>query len=189
MPHIHTKPGQHDITASAWIFREINSRQKVLVHMHRKLGKLMQTGGHIELNETPWQTISHELTEEAGYKLSQLSILQPIATVPTIAGATVHPVPVLSNTHKVSEGHYHSDFCYAFIADSEPHSLPVEGESEDLRWLTIEELYEAATLGEALQDVAEIYDYIASSIVPKFHKIKASHFSVEKPSSSLISSK
>ena len=188
MPHIHTEPGQHDITVSAWIFRATEDGLKVLVHMHRRLGKLMQTGGHVELNETPWQTLGHELQEEAGYDLSELNILQPSDVAPQIAGAAVHPVPVLSNTHMVDSGHYHSDYCYAFIANKEPLGKPAEGESSDLRWLTIEELYEAAKSGDALQDVAEIYDYINAHIIPGFYEIPASDFTLGKPKSSLLSS-
>lgn len=65
MPHIHTKPDQHDMTASAYILRQENGVWKCLVHFHKKVEKLMQVGGHIELNETPWQTITHELSRAA----------------------------------------------------------------------------------------------------------------------------
>lgn len=188
MPHIHTELGQHDITVSAWIFREVEGELRVLVHMHRRLGKLMQTGGHIELNETPWQTLGHELQEEAGYDLTELAVLQPINVVPQITGAAVHPVPVLSNTHMVDAAHYHSDYCYAFIAQDAPKQLPAEGESSDLRWLTIDELYAAAESGDALQDVAEIYDYIAQNVVPSYHQITASQFVLDKPATSLLTS-
>ncbi len=33
----------------------------------------MQVGGHIELDETPWQAVEHELREESGYTLAELS--------------------------------------------------------------------------------------------------------------------
>lgn len=186
MPHIHTEPGQHDITASAWIFREQGDKLVVLVHMHRKLGKLMQIGGHIEIDETPWQTLSHEIPEESGFELSELEILQPFGTIPVISGATVHPLPALSNTHKVSETHYHSDYGYAFIAKSEPKNAPADGESTDLRWITIDELYVAVKNGEALQDVAEIYDSIAQNAIPGYFRIKATAYSVGRPSKSLL---
>lgn len=189
MPHIHTEPGQHDITTSAWIFKEDSDGVRVLVHMHRRLGKLMQTGGHVELDETPWQTISHELQEEAGYSLSELRVLQPTNEVPVISGAVVHPTPVLSNTHMVDSGHYHSDYCYAFVADGLPKQQPAEGESKDLRWLTIDQLYQAAKQGDALLDVAEIYDYIAKTFLSRFNRVDATLFAVEKPLASLLGDK
>lgn len=186
MPHIHTEPGQHDITASAWIFREDADELRALVHMHRKHGKLMQVGGHIELNETPWQTLVHELPEESGFTIDDLDVLQPQAEVLDIPNATVHPVPVRMNTHMVSAVHYHSDLGYAFIAKQEPSQLPADGESQDLRWLTITELKEAAIGGLALRDVVAIYEDIATNVVPGFHRIPASRFSAGKPSASLL---
>lgn len=188
MPHIHNEPGQHDITTSAWIFREDNNELRALVHMHRKHGKLMQIGGHIELNETPWQTLAHEIPEESGFTLDELEVLQPDDYVPSISGATVHPVPVRMNTHLVSDTHYHSDLGYAFVAKNEPTRPPAEGESADLRWMTIAELKSAALGGIALNDVVEIYDDIATRIVPVYHRIPVTKFATDKPVSSLLSS-
>lgn len=188
MPHIHTEPGQHDITTSAWIFREDPDELRMLVHMHRKHGKLMQVGGHIELDETPWQTIAHEVPEESGLNLSDLYVLQPLAETLDIAGASVHPVPAVANTHAIGGGHYHSDFGYAFIVKGDPELHPAEGESSDLRWLTVGELGEAAVAGLALQDVVDIYAHIAKRIVPVYHKIEATEFTTGKPDESLMES-
>jgi len=49
MSHIHTQPGQHDMTVSAFIVRQVDGEWKCLVHLHKKAGKLMQVGGHVEL--------------------------------------------------------------------------------------------------------------------------------------------
>jgi 8-oxo-dGTP pyrophosphatase MutT (NUDIX family) len=181
MPHIHTEPGQHDITVSAWIIRLVGDTPLVLVHMHRKFGKLMQVGGHVEIDETPWQTLSHELIEESGYLLDDLQVLQPGSEIPIVAEAIVHPVPVMSNTHKVSVDHFHSDYCYAFVAGDVPSRLPAEGESQDLRWITVDELQRAVTEGTAWQDVLDIYRYVVATCLPTYHPIDAALFSLEKP--------
>lgn len=147
MPHIHTKPGQHDLTASALIFRIDTDQPKLLLHMHKKVGKLMQPGGHVELNENPWQGVLHEIEEETGFARSQLSILQPEWAIEQLTGATVLPTQFCTNTHSIddSEGHYHTDIAYAFTVQSNPAGQPGEGESTDLRWVTYDEL-------KALQD-------------------------------------
>ncbi len=181
MPHIHTGTGQHDITVSAWIVRYDGDVPKVLVHMHRKMGKLMQIGGHVEVDETPWQTLGHELPEESGYKLSDLQILQPLAEVPKVADAVIHPVPVLSNTHRVTENHYHSDYCYAFVAKDLPVRTPDEGESQDLRWLTIDELQQTVADGITWQDVSDIYRFVVEQCLPTYSRIDTSQYSLEKP--------
>ncbi len=186
MPHIHTEPGQHDITASALIVRMVDDEPRVLVHMHRKHGKLMQLGGHVEIDETPWQTLGHELKEEGGYDIADLKVLQPFERPLEVRGAVVHPVPVLSNTHSVNQDHYHSDYCYAFVADKLPTSSPAEGESTDLRWLTLHELGVAATAGIALNDVVDIYAFVINQCLPNYHQIDASVFSLSKPNSSLL---
>jgi 8-oxo-dGTP pyrophosphatase MutT (NUDIX family) len=183
MPHIHTAPNQHDITVSAYIVRVDGTEPKVLVHMHRKFHKLLQVGGHVELDETPWASVAHELLEESGYTLEELDILQPDAERVIAEGAVVHPVPVLSNTHKIGDSHFHSDFCYAFVAKSGPHNRMAEGESEDLRWLTLAELKDAVEQGLAAHDAYIYYEAIITRYLAVYYRIPASDYSIEKPTS------
>src|SRR3954466_7704978 len=63
MPHIHHEPGQHDFTTSAFIVRTDRSEPQAVLHEHRKIGKLLQFGGHIELTESPWQALLREVRE------------------------------------------------------------------------------------------------------------------------------
>jgi 8-oxo-dGTP pyrophosphatase MutT (NUDIX family) len=137
MPHIHTEPGQHDHTASALIFRYENDDPQVLLHTHKKIGMLIQPGGHVELHETPWQAISHEVTEETGYNFDDLRVLQPDWALTNLKEIAVHPVPLCSNTHKFPGlDHYHTDSAYVLLATAKPTRKPADGESQDIRWLT-----------------------------------------------------
>ena len=180
MPHIHTQPNQHDMTVSMYIIREDTDGWKCFLHMHRKLGVLMQIGGHIEINETPWQAVAHELTEESGYTLAELEVLQP-SQVQQVRGAVVHPVPCLVNTHTAGPGpHYHSDLCYVFLAKDIPRQAPSEGESSDMRWMTIEEMT-AHTEDKVLSDVIDIYEAAVNHFVGTYQHIPATTFSLEKP--------
>lgn len=181
MPHIHTGPGEHDMTTSAYIVRMQDDEPLVLVHMHKKFGKLMQAGGHIELTETPWATIAHELMEETGYVLGELSVLQPTAHRVFVENAVVHPTPFLVNTHKISDDHYHTDLCYAFVAQSEPSALPDEGESQDLRWLTMSELKSAVDDGAALEDMYQIYREIVDRGMLDYEWVHADEFTIDEP--------
>lgn len=180
MPHIHTKPDQHDMTASAYILRQENGVWKCLVHFHKKVEKLMQVGGHIELNETPWQTIAHELSEESGYSLAELQVLQHTADRLPESRNITHPVPVLMNTHNVGDDHFHSDLCFGFVALTYPRSAVKEGESADLRWLTIDELESCAKEGAALEDVAHMYRFILDHL-DTYARVSAESFSLDKP--------
>lgn len=129
MPHIHAQPNQHDMTVSAYIVRQIDNVWHCMVHYHKKIDVYMQIGGHIELDETPWQAMAHELEEESGFTLDELSVLQPtIGRVRDVDNIN-HPVPFTMNTHNVGNDHYHSDLCYGFVAENLPENQTAEGES------------------------------------------------------------
>jgi 8-oxo-dGTP diphosphatase len=163
MPHIHTEPGQHDHTASAYIIRvdPTDSKPRVLFHMHKKYGILLQPGGHIELHETPWQAVLHEVIEETGYELKQLTLLQPnIMKLSSLQNGVVHPTSLCHNTHWGDDAHTHkhTDISYLFITNEMPNGLPDEDESADLRWFTIEELMalEDDTVASIAREVSQL---------------------------------
>lgn len=182
MPHIHTDPGQHDATATAFIVRYKNDVPCVLLHMHRKFGKLMPPGGHIELHETPWAAMIHELEEESGYTSAELDILQPKLRMKQISRIVLHPQPFVSNTHAINEEHYHTDLSYVFIADDAPVKLPAEGESTDLRWLSAEDIKNLS--GDATwQNVREMCEFIFNTLLPshEWEHVPVTDFSLESP--------
>ena len=139
MPHIHDKQGEYDHTVSAYIIDISGEEPRILLHMHKKYGKLFQPGGHIELTENAWQAINHELLEETGYDFDQLRIVQPKyleKLVLTNDKKVMHPIYFLYNSHPVTDEHNHSDGVYLFTVTEPPRNLPGKGESTDLRWLT-----------------------------------------------------
>lgn len=133
MPHIHTDPGQHDITAAAFIILLGGDEPKLLLHMHRKLGKLLQYGGHVELNETPWDAVLHEVREESGYDPDQLQVLQPELHLVSAGKAKTDPLPACISTHPYGgdERHFHTDLGYAVITTEPPRYAVAEGESTE----------------------------------------------------------
>jgi len=146
MPHLHTNPGEHDFTASACIVRQFPDGPKLLVHMHRKIHRLMIPGGHVEHDENPVQTLAHELPEETGYQLSQLTFLQPAHLADRVfpENVWVHPIPFFFNTHQANHGgatnHHHSDMNFLLMVSEEPEGSPGETESQDLRWYSTHQL-------------------------------------------------
>lgn len=175
MPHIHTEPGQHDHTVTAYIVRVDGDEPRVLVHMHRKLHKLLPVGGHIELNETPWQAIAHELTEESGYLLEQMDILQPPHRIERVDGIVAHPYPILANTHDITADHFHSDTAYALVAQGDPQGTPDEGESLDIRWLSRREL-DALTSDDIWENTRQAYRHILDTALAQWEHVPASSF-------------
>lgn len=129
MPHIHTLPGQVDQSATGFIVRDDFDEPKALFHVHRKLGSLLPPGGHVELDETPWMAMAHELHEESGYSLNELRVVQPKVRLKHLSGITLHPLPVVSNTHDIPDDHFHTDLDYLFIASAPSQGKPEEGEN------------------------------------------------------------
>lgn len=181
MPHIHTEPGQHDLTVSAYIVRREDDEWKGLVHMHKKLQKLLQVGGHVELTETPWQALEHELREECGYELSELTLLQPNTISFVSPHYAVHPQPLVVMTHKFSEDHYHTDIAYGFVAENMPAQSPLEGESADIRWLSLEEMRLAREGGKMIEDVYDSYRVLIQQCVSVYARVPTADFSLEHP--------
>lgn len=140
MPHIHTNPGDHDHTASAFLFRIDGDEPRVILHMHKKLGRLLQFGGHVEVQETPWQAVAHELTEESGYELTQCRLLQPKLRIKHLTDVIQHPVPLAEYTHRFSKIHSHIDRGYVLVTTEEPKHDIAPNESQDIRMLTRAEL-------------------------------------------------
>jgi 8-oxo-dGTP pyrophosphatase MutT (NUDIX family) len=147
MPHLHNQPGQHDLTASAFIARTGGPEPAILLHFHRKSGFMMQFGGHIELDENPWQGLIREIREESGYEPRQYSVLQPRGSfIGDFETSARHPLPMYFNTHlnaqsaRQGEEHYHSDLTYTVVTAENPAHKISDGESADIQALTAAEL-------------------------------------------------
>lgn len=179
MPHIHTEHGQHDHTVTAYIVRTDTSEPRVLLHMHKKLAKLMPIGGHVELDETPWQSIAHELSEESGYELYDLRLLQPKDSVRSLEHTVIHPYPVVMNTHNFFDDnpgeHFHSDTAYAFVAGAGPSHGVAEGESADLRWLSGEELDDLEP-SMIFENNRQIYRFILNTALTAWDTVATTDF-------------
>lgn len=170
MGHLHNEPGQHDYTVAAYIVRLDNGEPEVLLHRHKRMQKLLPIGGHIELDETPWQAVAREIKEESGYVLEQAEVLQPKQRIEFLSDIVVHPQPVAVTDQDVSSEHFHTDLAYAFVIYGEPRAEMGEGESTDLRWLTKSEL-EKLTVSEIFPNTREIYNFITSECLPSWDRI------------------
>jgi 8-oxo-dGTP diphosphatase len=180
MPHIHTAPGEHDHSSSAFIIRTEFEEPKIMLHRHRKLDKFMQFGGHVELLENPWESIVHELLEESGYEISQLQILQPPERLTRLTGNKLHPIPFYHSTHDISAihvtTHFHTDLGYAFIADSGPKQQIGTSESADILLLTRQELIDLPA-ERTIESVREACIFALDVCLPKWQPVSTANFS------------
>lgn len=182
MGHIHDKSGQVDQTVTAYIVRRDGDDVYVMLHKHKKLSKLLPVGGHIELNETPWGAMAHELTEESGYSLSELDVLQPPLRIKSLEGVVLHPHPVVVQTHAITSEHFHTDMSYLFVAEAHPRGKRAAGESDDIRWLTrdgIERLSDNEIYNNTRQTCLAILDQFLDKWQPIPAKVFVTNLPIE----------
>jgi 8-oxo-dGTP pyrophosphatase MutT (NUDIX family) len=177
MAHIHTQANQHDLTVSAFIIRVDGDEPTVMLHNHLKIRRLLQFGGHVELEENPWQGLIRELREEAGYAVDQLQVLQPSARLDmSFSTAVAHPIPFSLNTHRFKdEDHFHSDLVYAVTTSQDPKLSRAAGESADIHQYTITQL--AAIAPEQIYDqTRDSATYVLEHLLRTWQAVPATHW-------------
>jgi 8-oxo-dGTP pyrophosphatase MutT (NUDIX family) len=107
------------VTASAIV---VGARGTVL-HLHRRLGRWLQPGGHIDAGESPEEAALREATEETGLRVHH----------PGGVARVIH-----IDVHPGAEGHEHLDLRYLLVADDAEPS-PGRGESQAVHWCGWEE--------------------------------------------------
>lgn len=131
MAHIHEKI---DFTASVYIVRE----DKVLLHMHKKLGIWLPPGGHIELDEDPNQAVIREAKEETGFD---------IELVGTIVEKTFEPdqerdllPPRFMNRHWFDATRTHEHIDSVYFGRVVSGTLEAEVEGTRIGWFTRDQI-------------------------------------------------
>ena len=116
------------VTASGIV---VGTRGTVL-HLHKRLARWMQPGGHIDAGETPPEAARREAVEELGLEVRH----------PDGGPRLIH-----IDVHEAALGHTHLDLRYLLIASTDdPHPPP--GESPEARWYDWDEA--AAIADDAL---------------------------------------
>ncbi len=116
--------GPRHVTGSAVV---VGPRGTVL-HLHKRLRRWMQPGGHIDPGEAPWDAARREASEETGLEVRH----------PDGGPRLVHV-----DVHDAARGHVHLDLRYLLVAPDEDPSPP-PGESPQARWFSWEEAAGAA---------------------------------------------
>jgi 8-oxo-dGTP pyrophosphatase MutT (NUDIX family) len=114
----HFDPGH--VTASCYV---IDADARLLLHRHRRLGRWLQMGGHLEADELPSRAALREAAEESG--LANLNVV-----VQSIFDIDVHRIPA----GKGEPEHHHFDVRY-LARTATPERIAIDpDESEDLAW-------------------------------------------------------
>ncbi len=128
MAHIHEKI---DFTVAIFVVRDA----KVLVILHRKLGKWLPLGGHIELDEEPEIAALREAKEESGLDVELIGERPPT----TEPGTRALIAPRFLDIHRISDTHEHIGMIYFARPKAGALALAAE-EHHDIRWVASAEL-------------------------------------------------
>lgn len=134
MAHIHEKI---DFTASAYIVFD----NTVLLHMHKKLGRWLQVGGHIELDEDPNQAVLREAKEEAGLDIEIVG--EKPEPLDTRYGARELMRPRFLNRHWFDETRQHEHIDFVYFARAKSGEARGEDGGE-IRWFSRDDLDDPA---------------------------------------------
>lgn len=123
---------ERQFTATVYIFHE----NRVLLHLHPKLGKWLPPGGHLEPNETPPEGARREVREETGL---EIDFIEQENLKVDAYNATSFERPflcLLENIppHKDKPAHQHMDFIYL------ARPLNISTGLGPFRWISAEEL-------------------------------------------------
>ena len=126
--HIHEKI---DFTVAIFVVHE----GRVLVIHHRKLGKWLPLGGHIELDEDPEIAALREAREESGLEVELIGERPPT----TGPGTRALIAPRFLDIHRINDQHEHIGMIYWARPKSGDVAL-AEEEHHAIRWCSPEQL-------------------------------------------------
>jgi 8-oxo-dGTP pyrophosphatase MutT (NUDIX family) len=118
--------------------------RRVLLHYHRKLGKWLPPGGHIEDNELPDEAACREVLEETGIRVRLIGLRGVPADGLPLDAPRQLVVPAGIQVEDIYPGHQHIDLVY--FARPEPDELsaaevdPRLAESDQVGWYAQSEL-------------------------------------------------
>lgn len=98
----------------------VTGARGTVLHRHKRLGRWLQPGGHLEPGEAPAEAARREAAEETGLAVS-------------------HPGPVPHllhvDVHAAADAHVHLDLRYLLVADDPgARPAPAPGESQAAAW-------------------------------------------------------
>lgn len=124
-------------------------KNRVLLHIHKKHKSLFPLGGHMLPNELPHETAIREAYEESGLNIELMSDEKELGM--TRVKQLLNPrYTLLENIgHEVEN----IDFIYFALSETDKVN-PIKGESEDLYWMSREDILQSDNIKEHIRIMA-----------------------------------
>ena len=110
-------------------------KNKVLLHVHKRLGIWLPVGGHIDRDELPEEAALREIKEEAGLEVELYNSDEQIDVGD--AKQLIRPMHIL--LENINQFHQHIDFIY-YAKTNTFRVKPRDSETDNLKWLTSNEI-------------------------------------------------
>lgn len=135
----HFQPGH--FTASCFI---LDGDGRLLLHLHRRLNRWLQMGGHVEAGESPQAAALREGAEESG--------LRDLALTPAMFDLDIHGIPAA----KGEPDHDHFDVRY-IARTAFPETIAIDRtESNELAWVTLDRAIELMPGPESIRVIRKL---------------------------------
>ena len=125
---------QNRFTATGIVF---NDSGQILMIKHKKQGKWLPPGGHVDKNELPCKAVAREILEETGVSVQVLSSVPSLE----LSGETVKELPLPLRINHVNGGtapNNYIDLIYLCRATN-TKTAPQEAEIDGIGWFSQEE--------------------------------------------------
>lgn len=141
------------ITATVYVVND----DKVLLHQHKKYNTWFPLGGHVEIDEFPYEAAIREVKEESG--LDVKFVKTEIAPFIELARVKRIPAPFCLLHEGIGGDENFFDFIY--IAKTEGTvPQPASGESKNFKWFSYEELLKSDIKPHVKNTAIAVLDYL-----------------------------
>ncbi len=127
----------------------IKYNEKILLHKHSKLGTIIPVGGQIRAHEVPAEAARREIKEETGLDIMIIGSHELLKFADSVELA--QPVHIMLEEASIG----HQCVCFVFFAVADTRMLtPRDGESNELMWLTEDEIITHESISEYVRCMA-----------------------------------
>lgn len=119
---------------------------RTLLHFHKKLQSWLPPGGHIEINESPYEAALREIEEETSLTLNNSSLKFIFKNKSTLSKldhrSKLLEMPYFLLEEEIeTDTHFHLDWIYyAHIADEDLEIISKNMENNNFKWFDFNEL-------------------------------------------------
>jgi len=130
---------------------------KILFLMHKKLGKWMPPGGHVETDETPIEAICREVLEETGFNIEIIDTYRDDRIKDEVAEEAIRPMAIMVENVKYETGmHIHFDLDYMAMLGKKADGIAAE--QHEIRWIGENEIDSLDTFENVRRVTHRVFD-------------------------------